>query len=258
MIDSLPCCSCAAGSGSQTGVSFSFATASPSGPSLFGSSTTPIFSFSTGSSAPAPSALFGSAPVTSTGSSLGASNGGAEASLASLPEATPTTTGEEEETTVFSGEGALYEFDAGRQWRERGRGEMRVNAGEQGQGRVIMRQKGNLRLLLNANLWADMPVARMEGGRGVTFAVVNHAQEQGGAGAGEGKTGEAEAVGEKAAATETSEEEGANANGTAAADKSAPGLATFGFRIKSPEILEAFFEALQTHKGVQTGVEAAA
>jgi len=28
-----------------------------------------------------------------------------------------------------------------------------------------MRQKGNLRLLLNANLWAEMQVSKMEGGK---------------------------------------------------------------------------------------------
>ena len=28
-----------------------------------------------------------------------------------------------------------------------------------------MRQKGNLRLLLNANLWGEMQVSRMEGGK---------------------------------------------------------------------------------------------
>lgn len=28
-----------------------------------------------------------------------------------------------------------------------------------------MRQKGNLRLLMNANLWAEMQVSKMEGGK---------------------------------------------------------------------------------------------
>ena len=36
-----------------------------------------------------------------------------------------------------------------------------------------MRQRGNLRLLLNANLWDDMAVNVMDGGVGVTFAVQN-------------------------------------------------------------------------------------
>lgn len=29
----------------------------------------------------------------------------------------------------------------------------------------MMRQKGNLRLLMNANLWAEMQVSKMEGGK---------------------------------------------------------------------------------------------
>ena len=34
-----------------------------------------------------------------------------------------------------------------------------------GQARLVMRQRGNLRLLLNANLWAEMQVSKMEGGK---------------------------------------------------------------------------------------------
>jgi Ran-binding protein 3 len=34
-----------------------------------------------------------------------------------------------------------------------------------GQARLVMRQKGNLRLLMNANLWAEMQVSKMEGGK---------------------------------------------------------------------------------------------
>ena len=38
-----------------------------------------------------------------------------------------------------------------------------------------MRQRGNLRLLLNANLWDEMAVNVMDGGLGVTFALQNAA-----------------------------------------------------------------------------------
>lgn len=42
---------------------------------------------------------------------------------------------------------------------------MRVNVDEaSGHARLVMRQKGNLRLLLNANLWAEMQLTMMEGG----------------------------------------------------------------------------------------------
>lgn len=34
-----------------------------------------------------------------------------------------------------------------------------------GQARLVMRQKGNLRLLMNANLWGEMQVSKMEGGK---------------------------------------------------------------------------------------------
>ena len=36
-----------------------------------------------------------------------------------------------------------------------------------------MRQRANLRLLLNANLWPQMVVSQMDGGKGATLAVVN-------------------------------------------------------------------------------------
>lgn len=36
-------------------------------------------------------------------------------------------TGEEEEDTRWSGEGSLYEFSAERAWKERGKGELKIN-----------------------------------------------------------------------------------------------------------------------------------
>lgn len=62
-----------------------------------------------------------------------------------------------------------------------------------GRARLVMRQRGNLRLLLNANLWEDMAVNVMDGGLGVTFAVHNAAA----APAADGKEGSAEAAGEQ-------------------------------------------------------------
>ena len=45
-----------------------------------------------------------------------------------LPPAGPLTTGEEEEESVFKTEGTLFEFfKDGQGWRERGRGELRLN-----------------------------------------------------------------------------------------------------------------------------------
>jgi RanBP1 domain len=75
-------------------------------------------------------------------------------------------TGEEGEATVFRGDGVLFEFcDDEKTWKERGRGEMRVNVPHEGPARMVMRQRGNLRLLLNAALWPEMPVNVMDGGK---------------------------------------------------------------------------------------------
>eukprot|EP00898_Chlorokybus_atmophyticus_P001972 jgi/Chlat1/2776/Chrsp187S02947 len=88
----------------------------------------------------------------------------------------PVLTGEESEESVFTGDAVLYEFADGGQWRERGRGELRLNVHkEQDQAvkpRLIMRAKGNLRLLLNAALYPGMKLTKMDG-RGVSFACIN-------------------------------------------------------------------------------------
>jgi len=104
-----------------------------------------------GSATASGTALFGIAP---------------KPAAAEFPTECTVSTGEEAERTVFTGDGFfLFEFDSGKQWRERGRGQVRVNVDEaKGQARVVMRQKGNLRLLLNANLWPEMQVTRMDGG----------------------------------------------------------------------------------------------
>ena len=82
-----------------------------------------------------------------------------------LPAQVAVSTGEEEDRTVFSVDGVLFEWDAEKRWRERGRGEVRVNVDQRsGQARVVMRQKGNLRLLLNGRLWPQMQITRLEGG----------------------------------------------------------------------------------------------
>lgn len=52
----------------------------------------------------------------------------------------------------------------------------------EGKGRLIMRYKGNMRLALNAVLWPGMTVSVMEGGRGITFSLVNMVKEEGGEG----------------------------------------------------------------------------
>jgi Ran-binding protein 3 len=106
--------------------------------------------------------VFGNAAA-ATGASL--FGGAAPAGRVDLPAPLATATGEEKERTLFSADGVLFEWDAAGRWRERGRGEVRVNVDNStGQCRVVMRQKGNLRLLLNGNLWPQMQITRLEGG----------------------------------------------------------------------------------------------
>ena len=87
------------------------------------------------------------------------------------------TTGEEDEECIFTTEGALYEFvtEEGKapSWKERGRGEMRLNLGKTGGARMIMRAKGNYRLILNAAMWKGQTFTKMEGGKGLTFPCKN-------------------------------------------------------------------------------------
>ena len=125
-----------------------------------------IFGGAAPAAAPAPAAavpsVFGNAAA-ATGASL--FGGAAPAGRVDLPAPLATATGEEKERTLFSADGVLFEWDAAGRWRERGRGEVRVNVDNStGQCRVVMRQKGNLRLLLNGNLWPQMQITRLEGG----------------------------------------------------------------------------------------------
>ena len=144
-----------------------------------------------------------------------------------------------------------------------------------------MRQKGNLRLLMNANLWADMHVSKMEGGkvwrqlrrgwcgRGERCGAAGGAARCRVQGLGRSPTddphmrclqfaaasplqGVTFACINAAAATEEAaggkECEGGGEGGDVAAPAPSPRLATFALRIKAPEILEAFVAAVEAHK----------
>ncbi|KAG0463908.1 hypothetical protein HPP92_019977 [Vanilla planifolia] len=88
-------------------------------------------------------------------------------------------TGEENEKSVFTADATLYEYLDG-SWKERGRGEVKVNTSLAGDNsRLIMRARGNYRLILNASLYPDMTLTSMDK-KGITFACINIA--------GEGKT----------------------------------------------------------------------
>lgn len=91
-------------------------------------------------------------------------------------------TGEEDESTVWSSKAALYHFEKSREknsWRERGIGILRVNVGPSGKGRMVMRQLGNLKLLLNAAIFPDLKMERTENMPRVSFCCANQASEVG-------------------------------------------------------------------------------
>ncbi|KAL0429828.1 UNVERIFIED_CONTAM: Nuclear pore complex protein A [Sesamum radiatum] len=86
-------------------------------------------------------------------------------------------TGEENEKAVFTSDAVLFEFIDGT-WKERGKGELKINVSTTGtgKGRLIMRARGNYRLILNASLFPDMKLTNMDK-KGITFACVNTASE---------------------------------------------------------------------------------
>ncbi|KAJ0242270.1 Nuclear pore complex protein NUP50A [Hirschfeldia incana] len=85
-------------------------------------------------------------------------------------------TGEEDENAAFSADSIMFEYlDGG--WRERGKGEVKVNVSSNGgKARLVMRAKGNYRLILNASLYPEMKLASMDK-KGITFACVNSVSE---------------------------------------------------------------------------------
>ena len=102
--------------------------------------------------------------------------------VVNLPQAQKTVTGEEEEMTAYTASDAiLYEFQAnGQKWVERGKGEFKLNIEKpSGQGvpkaRMILRQAGSLRLLLNASVHSKMVCNLMAGDVGISFAAQNAA-----------------------------------------------------------------------------------
>ena len=89
--------------------------------------------------------------------------------------------------------------------------------------RLVMRAKGNLRLLLNANVFPAMKISRMDG-RGISFTCVNTAS----AGVEDGKDG-----GEKG-------EKGESSKGM--------GLRTFALRMRDVDTANKLMELMEQHK----------
>lgn len=169
--------------------SFSFGLFSKAGDS----NTAPFGSaFSPGTFSGTGSFLGAKAPASNGTSPSSTSNGGASVQLFGGPttdnvtisgsgltalQEVPVETGEEKENAVFTADAALFEYISGG-WKERGKGELKVNvsATETGKARLVMRSKGNYRLVLNANLFPDMKLTSMDK-RGISFACMNSASE---------------------------------------------------------------------------------
>ena len=160
------------GFGSLTG-GFSFASGPAFGASLIGSG-------SGQSASPFQNSVFGKTNGNSTFQLFGSGAAASTLPASGLPPSTGITlqevhveSGEEREKTVFAADASLFEFlDGG--WNERGKGEIKVNVPEDvhRRPRLVMRSKGNLRLLLNANILPDMKITKMDN-RGVTFVCAN-------------------------------------------------------------------------------------
>lgn len=86
-------------------------------------------------------------------------------------------TGEENEEVIFNADSMLYEFIDG-SWKERGKGEIKINVSKpaKDKARLLMRARGNYRLILNASLFPDMKLTSMDK-KGLSFACVNSTGE---------------------------------------------------------------------------------
>lgn len=105
---------------------------------------------------------------------------GAQPSVKNDAPVTAQQTGEEGEVTLQSYPASLFEFvedkEGGkREWRTRGSGEFKLNKDKETgeRGRLIMRQRGIGKLLLNANIYKNMAVSVMADGSGISFSCVN-------------------------------------------------------------------------------------
>jgi hypothetical protein len=152
---------------------------------------------------------------------------------------------------LSAADGTLFEFVDGKEWRERGKGEIRLNLHKGSrQGRLVMRQRGSHKLLLNANLYPKMATSKMVGGKGVTFAAVNAAVTAAAAGQDaskeekqDAKDGDTAGKEEAAAAAAAAAEDGKGAGG-----KGASAMRTYAFKAKSADKIDAFVVAVDQHK----------
>jgi hypothetical protein len=151
---------------------------------------------------------------------------------------------------LCAAEGTLFEFVDGKEWRERGKGEMRLNLHKASrQGRLVMRNRGSHKLLLNANLYPKMATSKMVGGKGVTFAAVNAAVTAAAAGQDAAKEEKQDTKeGDAAEKDEAAAEAAAAAEDGKAGGKGTSAMRTYAFKAKSAEKIDAFVVAVDQHK----------
>eukprot|EP00879_Flechtneria_rotunda_P017246 GHRR01018067.1.p1 GENE.GHRR01018067.1~~GHRR01018067.1.p1 ORF type:complete len:166 (-),score=58.46 GHRR01018067.1:663-1160(-) len=141
---------------------------------------------------------------------------------------------------VLAADGTLFEFVNGKEWRERGKGELRVNINKATQqSRLVMRQRGSHRLLLNANLYPSMTTSKMVGGKGVTFAAVNAAAVSANAAA------DADSAGQEVKEDNGSSQE---APGSATKDCGTAVMRTYALKVKTPESINTFVATVDSYK----------
>lgn len=95
--------------------------------------------------------------------------------------------GEAHDETVFSCRACLYHFERGvaqsgepakkAAWKVRGVGQLRINILPDRRSRLVMRQTGNLRLMLNALLLPEMALQCPAGSQQVSFSCINVAMD---------------------------------------------------------------------------------
>lgn len=146
-------------------------------------------------------------------------------------------------SSMSAADGALFEFVNGKEWRERGKGELRLNVNSSTkQARMVMRQRGSQRLLLNARLHPTMTTSKMVGGKGATFAAVNAAAASAAAAASDAAAGQ---EGKEKA----SQEEGGSQSEASKDNSNAPAvMRTYALKVKSAEKIDEFVTVVDKHK----------
>ena len=91
--------------------------------------------------------------------------------IVSLPRLDDISTGEEDETVLFSHRAKLYRFDSnGNTWKERGIGDMKIlEHKESGKARVLMRREQVLKLCCNHYITEEMSLTQLQGDKQVAW-----------------------------------------------------------------------------------------